>query len=80
MDYHIKHVTDVNVVRAGEGDDEVGLSSQLLAADSGRRLHRLLALGGVDRAVGLDNLAHSSIVPLLRGTMLLCARLSQRRC
>ena len=63
------------VVRAGEGDDEVvvGLSSQLLAADSGRRLHRLLALGRGDcstdevggRAVGLDNLAHSSIVPLL---------------
>ena len=63
------------VVRAGEGDDEVvvGLSRQLLAADSGRRLHRLLALGRGDcstdevggRAVGLDNLAHSSIVPLL---------------
>ena len=65
------------LVRAGEGDDEVvglvGLSSPLLAADSGRRLHRLLALGRGDcstdevggRAVGLDNLAHSSIVPLL---------------
>jgi len=65
----------VVVIRACEDDDEIaiGLSSQLLAADSGRRLHRILALGRCDcstdevggRAVGLDNLTHSSIVPLL---------------
>jgi hypothetical protein len=38
------------VVRACEGDDEIaiGLSSQLLAADSGRRLHKLLVLGRGD--------------------------------
>jgi hypothetical protein len=63
------------VVRACEGDHEIaiGLSSQLLAADSGRRLHKFLALDGGDcstnevggRVDGLDNLAHSSIVPLL---------------
>ncbi len=63
------------VVRVCEGDHEfaIGLSSQLLAADSGRRLHKLNVLGRGDcstdevggRAVGLDNLAHSSIVPLL---------------
>ena len=63
------------VFRACEGDHEIfiRLSSQLLAADGGRRLHRLLALGRGDcssdkvggRAVGLDNLTHSSIVPLL---------------
>jgi len=65
----------VVVIRACEDDDEIaiGLTSQLLAADSGRRLHRILALDRGDcstdevggRAVGLDNLTHSSIVPLL---------------